>query len=106
MSEYDHPRFGIPNQSPFDVQWSKPSPVLTQKEQRAVATIERNRASARKRSAEILAAKKAAKEHVNLALDSRGRATVGMAPRSRAAISIGTQSDADKFQKIKRGTSS
>ncbi len=38
-----------------------------------------------------------------MALDSRGR-LVPIAPRTKGAISIGTQADADKQQKIKRGT--
>lgn len=102
MSEYDHPRFGIPNQSPFDVQWSKPSPVLTQKEQRALATLERNRASARKRSAEILAAKKATRR----SLDCLGRPVVDLAPRSKSSITITTkQAEVDRSARLKKGAS-
>lgn len=38
-----------------------------------------------------------------MALDARGR-FIPLAPRMKGAISIGTQADADKQQKIKRGT--
>lgn len=38
-----------------------------------------------------------------MALDARGRLT-SLAPRTKGAISIGTQADADKQQRIKRGT--
>lgn len=38
-----------------------------------------------------------------MALDSQGR-PISLAPRMQGAISISTQADADKQQRIKRGT--
>jgi hypothetical protein len=58
--ETDYEAIGLPTHNPFHWQQFKPVPVLTQKEQRAFDTEERNRASARKRSAEVRAAKKLA----------------------------------------------
>lgn len=40
------------------------------------------------------------------ALDKQGRATVGMGPRTTGGISLAKPGDADKTQRIKRGTSS
>lgn len=42
---------------------------------------------------------------VQKAIDTRGRAVIDMAPRTAQAITIGKPGDAEKTDRIKRGTS-
>lgn len=46
-----------------------------------------------------------AESKAGMAMDSKGRALVQMAPRSKGAITIASPEDSRKTQRIKRGTS-
>ena len=100
----DFEALGLPTHCAFNWQY-KPAPkILTPDEAREEAQKERNRKKSRERSVAYWAAKREA--NAPRALDSRGRATVGIAPRTKQAITITSKpEEVARSARLKKGAS-